>query len=143
MMIITEIESDDVLKIYHNLGSIISILSQVSNSMELTRFDITNKILPAIRYKCCRILYNKNGHPVSFILWKKIESNDINSLKNACYKWHPILGWNEGDDYLITHFFSDKRYILESIKTLKKECFNKGDIVCYFDLKHKLIHKVV
>ncbi|CAK2509976.1 RTX toxin-activating lysine-acyltransferase [Vibrio crassostreae] len=143
MMLLKEIENNDVGIIYQRLGSIVSILSQVSTKISLTNFDVTNKILPAIRHKSCCIMYNKNGHPISFIIWKKFDSNDLVSLDNACREWHPLLGWNEGEDYLITHFFSNKMYVIDSIRMLKKKIFKKGDRVYYFNLRNKITRKTI
>ncbi|ENF7324069.1 toxin-activating lysine-acyltransferase [Vibrio cholerae] len=142
-MVIDEKGISEQENIYYRLGCIISIISHENRDFKLTSFDVTNKILPAIRFSNCLIFYNDNGHPVSFVIWKKINSRRIESLKKACCNWHQILGWNEGEDYFITHFHSQPRYRLSTINFLKNEKFGKGDIVYYINKRNKLIRRVL
>lgn len=132
--------SDDT---YHSLGCIMSIVAHEHNEITLTSFDITNKILPAIRFGNFFICYNDNGHPVSFFIWKKIQSDSIESLKRSYLNWHKLLGWNEGGDYLITHFFSHPQSRISSINLLINNEFQSGDVVVYFNNKGRLIRRVV
>lgn len=62
--------SNSINDIYYKLGCVIAILSHNDKEIDITQFDVLNKILPAIRMDNIFICFNKNNHPVAFLSGK-------------------------------------------------------------------------
>ncbi|WP_180958358.1 toxin-activating lysine-acyltransferase [Vibrio sp. vnigr-6D03] len=127
--------SNSINDIYYKLGCVIAILSHNNKEIDITQFDVLNKILPAIRMDNIFVCFNKNNHPVAFFIWKKVDLDTPETVVSALTNWHHYLGWKEGEHYLVTHFVSNSECKIDSVKKFMASAFFPGDIISYLGKK--------